>query len=297
MKISVSILFFFLSIGIHAQTQTMKAWGWQQLDTAYLVCQYKYSQYNYVANVQTAETTRLEVGKRLSKFYSYSTFEHDSLCSAPDGKQLISQRFNEALKQSAQASRKEDQMKILLMGIPSRASEYMIYKNYPENGKMLVQDAASHEYYKYIEDDIQKMQSWEIAEDTMTIIGYSCQKATCKWRGRKYTAWFTLDIPVSDGPYKFCGLPGLIMKVEDSKQLYCFEIQGIRKTDNEGIFLAEPREENVGGYKDADRKEIIAKQAKSLKNVVRKLNRDMQQLGKSERISEDVVDAMERDYK
>lgn len=46
-----------------------------------------------------------------------------------------------------------------------------------------------------------------------------------------------------------------------------------------GIFLAEPREENVGGYKDADRKEIIAKQAKSLKNVIRKLNRDMQQLG------------------
>ena len=85
MKISISILFLFLSIGIHAQNQTMKAWGWQQVDTAYLICQYKYSQYNYVANVQTAETTRLEVGKRLSKFYSYSTFEHDSLSSTPRG--------------------------------------------------------------------------------------------------------------------------------------------------------------------------------------------------------------------
>lgn len=80
MKISISILFLFLSIGIHAQNQTMKAWGWQQVDTAYLICQYKYSQYNYVANVQTAETTRLEVG---SDFLNFIATVHLSMTPYP----------------------------------------------------------------------------------------------------------------------------------------------------------------------------------------------------------------------
>jgi len=60
-------------------------------------------------------------------------------------------------------------------------------------------------------------------EDTLTVAGYLCQKATCRFRGRNYTAWFAMDIPIQNGPWKFGGLPGLILKAYDSDKLYVFE--------------------------------------------------------------------------
>ena len=65
--------------------------------------------------------------------------------------------------------------------------------------------------------------NWQIESETATICGYECIKATCHWRGRDFTAWFTPDIPVEYGPWKFGGLPGLIMKVSDDDGIYVFE--------------------------------------------------------------------------
>lgn len=65
--------------------------------------------------------------------------------------------------------------------------------------------------------------NWQIGTETATVCGYECIKATSHWRGRDFTAWFTLDIPVEYGPWKFGGLPGLIMKVADSDGVYTFE--------------------------------------------------------------------------
>ncbi|MDP1842233.1 MAG: GLPGLI family protein [Sediminibacterium sp.] len=56
---------------------------------------------------------------------------------------------------------------------------------------------------------------WNIVEETKMIKNYTCLKATTEFRGRKYTAWFTPDIPISDGPWKFKGLPGLILSIAD----------------------------------------------------------------------------------
>ena len=54
--------------------------------------------------------------------------------------------------------------------------------------------------------------------------GYSAQKAVAEFGGRVWTAWFTKEIPLSDGPYKFSGLPGLIVKLEDDKGDYKFDL-------------------------------------------------------------------------
>lgn len=67
------------------------------------------------------------------------------------------------------------------------------------------------------------LMSWVIGAETKEICGYKCVKATCHWRGRDYTAWFTSEIPVPVGPWKFGGLPGLIMKVSDNDNVYSFE--------------------------------------------------------------------------
>lgn len=62
--------------------------------------------------------------------------------------------------------------------------------------------------------------NWELSPDTMRILGFLCQKASCKISMggdiRKFTAWYTPDIPASYGPSKFFGLPGLILMVDNT---------------------------------------------------------------------------------
>ncbi|MEA5044759.1 MAG: GLPGLI family protein [Petrimonas sp.] len=75
-------------------------------------------------------------------------------------------------------------------------------------------------------------QQWQFGEEETEILGYLCQKAVCHFRGRDYTAWFTLDIPISDGPYKFHGLPGLILMMEDSEKMFQFTAIGLEQLAN-----------------------------------------------------------------
>jgi GLPGLI family protein len=67
---------------------------------------------------------------------------------------------------------------------------------------------------------------WDILDTAAIINGYDCTKATTHFAGRDYEVWFTKDIPISDGPYIFCGLPGLIVKINDVKSYYTFELIG-----------------------------------------------------------------------
>ena len=69
---------------------------------------------------------------------------------------------------------------------------------------------------------------WEILHDTLTILNQKTQKAKVKFRGRNYFAWFTTNIKISDGPYKFHGLPGLILKIESIDKKYSFEAYSIK---------------------------------------------------------------------
>ncbi len=74
--------------------------------------------------------------------------------------------------------------------------------------------------------------NWQIGTETALIQGRKCQLATLEYKGRKYNAWFTNEIPVSEGPYKFWGLPGLIVKIEDTKKQHIWELKGIEKFRN-----------------------------------------------------------------
>ena len=64
-------------------------------------------------------------------------------------------------------------------------------------------------------------------DETMVLYNYTCNKATTKYAGREYTAWYTLDVPISYGPYKFFGLPGLIIKIEESTGMYIWEMYSL----------------------------------------------------------------------
>lgn len=64
----------------------------------------------------------------------------------------------------------------------------------------------------YVADTVQL--NWEIHADTKLITDFVCNKATVNFRGRDYVAWYTKQIPIPAGPYKFSGLPGLILTIE-----------------------------------------------------------------------------------
>lgn len=64
-----------------------------------------------------------------------------------------------------------------------------------------------------------------------SIEGFKAQKATTQFGGRNWIAWFTNDIQIQDGPYKFCGLPGLILNIEDEGKTHIFNLVGSQKLD------------------------------------------------------------------
>lgn len=75
--------------------------------------------------------------------------------------------------------------------------------------------------------------NWKIDPSEKQKIGeYNTQKATTDFGGRQWTAWFCTDVPFQDGPYKFSGLPGLIVKVEDVGKNYSWELKGNKKIEN-----------------------------------------------------------------
>lgn len=76
---------------------------------------------------------------------------------------------------------------------------------------------------------------WKISTDKMELNELVCQKATTMYKGREWIAWFTSDIPVSEGPYKFYGLPGLIVKISDKNNEHIFNLLKILKDQKNHI--------------------------------------------------------------
>ncbi|MCC3217850.1 GLPGLI family protein [Chryseobacterium sp. X308] len=68
---------------------------------------------------------------------------------------------------------------------------------------------------------------WKILSDRKKIGSYNSQKAVITYGNREWTAWFSNDIPINDGPYIFRGLPGLIVSVADGND-YKFDLVQIK---------------------------------------------------------------------
>ncbi len=88
--------------------------------------------------------------------------------------------------------------------------------------------------YKIVSNEIPV---WEIHPDTKKVKNYTVQKAITTFGGRKWTAWFTNEIPIMEGPYKFRGLPGLIVEIEDEKKHFVFSLTEVKDKKNEVLNL------------------------------------------------------------
>lgn len=171
--------------------------------------EYKYSIDSTAKEKSESEMMLLDISPKGSKFYSKDYFESDSLMRASIEKQTKggSTDFNlSAIKFKGKV-------------------RYSIEKSYPDYSVTSFTTLASDEY-KVQES---RTQNWKILSDKETVGNFTAQKASCNFAGRQWTAWFTTDLPIQDGPYKFHGLPGLIVKLEDAGRTHTFELKGIKK--------------------------------------------------------------------
>lgn len=151
------------------------------------------------------DVSRLDIGERVSNFYSYQTFLHDSVFAVI--RKSGSRDYN---------------------SIPRRgALSWSLFRGYPE-GKTVYIDRVGRDDYRV--EETQETPQWQILSDsTRTLLGYPCTMATATFKGRVWTAWYTEDIPLDNGPWKLCGLPGLILSAADANRQYVFEGAGLRQ--------------------------------------------------------------------
>lgn len=108
------------------------------------------------------------------------------------------------------------------------STPWQIFKDKKTNG-IEVHDRIFIDYFVYHDDNLNF--DWQLLDDTLNICGYQCQRASTCFRGRQWTAWYC-DLPVSDGPWEFGGLPGLILQMEDKSRHHVFKAISIRKGGN-----------------------------------------------------------------
>ena len=160
---------------------------------------------------------RLDVGDSIVKYYSWFLFCSDSLRADWEKKNPNS---HAAPRWMGEGGKNKD-----------RWCQYQHSDFYIKNGLLTEYACMPHaltQYNSYYSEPYPQMM-WELVDEHQGVMGYDCQKATCHWRGRDYVAWFAPSIPVRRGPWKFGGLPGLILKVYDTQRLYTFEATAIEK--------------------------------------------------------------------
>ena len=96
----------------------------------------------------------------------------------------------------------------------------IVYRDYTQNLTIDHQryDLTNWELVESIERP-----EWVICDSVCTILNYECVMAKTNFRGRIWTAFFTPEIPIKEGPWKLCGLPGIILKASDSQNHYSYE--------------------------------------------------------------------------
>ncbi len=158
-------------------------------------------------------TTILQTNGSVSKFWDWNSFKKDSIIYF--SKENISTDSIRKLN-----SKYHNRVKNLFTST--------VFKNYP-NMKITVTDNIIPDDYIYQENKVDI--NWILNDDTLTVCEYLCNKAICSFGGREWMVWYAPEITISDGPWKLYGLPGLILKAEDSTSTHIFEAVAIRKSE------------------------------------------------------------------
>lgn len=188
---------------------------YQAIDTSKYVCTYNYEFLEDSSSKYSLAQTEmyLQIGSHLSRFTNAGTIISDSIYFL--NKNIDDLSLDYQIFKMVAGTRP----KILAM--------YSIYKNWPKKDMVSFTAYDDGKHYKVVHPLPLK---WELdAKKDSIISGYHCKKALTNFARRRYVAWYTMQIPVSEGPYKFKGLPGLIVKISDIKNQHCFTLTSVKK--------------------------------------------------------------------
>lgn len=198
------LLIFELGFALNCNSQTIK-----EVEDALLEVTY---QRHFVSDTTQRDVRfrdsemQLRVGQTMAMWYSANKLWADSLRS-----------YNFMLsEQIVREGRKNDQNYIL-----GGYDWEFIFKNYPTRGTWTVYNRFDLQDWQYSEEI--SSPEWNLTDSTCTILGYNCQMAETYYKGRHWTAFFSFDLPFSEGPWKLGGLPGLILKAFCTNNDYSYE--------------------------------------------------------------------------
>lgn len=177
------------------------------IDTARFEIRYSFKFKNHPSQKHFDEDMRvIQVGKNVVKDFSEIVYHYDSLAT---------ENFKKGLSTSTNP----------YLTFPCEIYNYPKEKQCHEKYRLFL--SAGVLCYPSKWTDIE----WNYSSnDTIKLLGYTCNKAIANFAGRKYTAWYTLDVPIPYGPYKFSGLPGLIIRIEESNGMYVWEFCSLSTT-------------------------------------------------------------------
>jgi len=163
----------------------------------------------------------LLANQKESKFYSPQTEYLDSLDSTPEGRAASRQLMDIGVKRYLETGDRS--------AVPHNDGDIYVFKSIPETETEVYDRAGMIEFGHYTEPFAEM--EWAIGDSTKNLLGYECIMATTDYHGRHWNVWFTPDIPIHDGPWKLCGLPGLILEANETDGQHSFIADGIEKSD------------------------------------------------------------------
>lgn len=176
----------------------------------FLQVQYEVTGLEYLDKHAYRDLFNLDIGDSGSIYYSYTEYCRDSVI-----RDLKSQGYTGfSLRNTLEEKGFRQGVKITV-AIKDNKQEINTYDKI----------GISNFFYSEPKTEIK----WEVTSDTSMIFGYKCLKARATYKGRGWIAWFSPDIPISRGPWKLYGLPGLILKANDMENHYSFECVGLSK--------------------------------------------------------------------
>lgn len=229
-----------------------------------------------INSIKGKDILYLEISEKGSFCFSYYSYQSDSLKNEPNGKAIWRELFSAAIAKDG----------INATSFPHQRSTFKISK-LNKSEAIRIKDVIDNILFEY---EIQKKDfNWQICDSTKIINGYESYRATCNYHGREWTVWFSPAIPFNDGPWVFCGLPGLIIEAKDKDNLYSFNLI-------EFIPNKELKKDWTGKGKKTDRITFLKKQHQYLKNLNSIVNAEM---GTNIPYIEDTryLDGLEPDFK
>lgn len=154
------------------------------------------------------DVLELQIGKKFNKFFSYNLYLMDRNIT-----------YNERNKVEFRL-------------------DYTDYEIFTDNQKKIITVQHRIPFSRLVQGTTQVAEyeehipaiKWNISNQTDSIAGYPCMRATGQMGGRDWIVWFTPELPFSFGPWKLGGLPGVILRANDSDHEFLFDVQQIVTT-------------------------------------------------------------------